>query len=402
MTREAVRPSLRRAPVLARRAWTRLGDLVGRVEVLPPTGPVSARREALCLTLIPFATFGLVCLLAWSDDVLYQPGCRSVGNFLASLFYQPAVGSACQSVPFLSDVPMVVMSFCCPFAFVTYKLLRRRLAGLSPALESTGLLGRQDPDDFVPSGILRLQRAIDLTPPKRLALFSVSAVMVTWLYSRNLAAGHVFTSLEHADPNGTTNAVALRDGWWANYHHHMLLAAVCVFLGTIGVYYAWRAGWLYVRLGSVLYVTRKAPADKLPVSYVPRWKDRSYGWSPVTGVLMLIYLSTVSLAISMVAVFDMLRNQMWTLVVAVIFTLIGVLSNTVMILTSFFRMVGVHKSVEERLRSALVAKDSTMTSQEYVIAASELTVWRRIPVASFSGSIIKILPGLYALFQFSR
>jgi hypothetical protein len=44
----------------------------------------------------------------------------------------------------------------------------------------------------------------------------------------------------------------------------------------------------------------------------------------------------------------------------------------------------------------------TMTSPEYVIAASELITWRRIPVASFSGSAIKVLPGLYALFQFAR
>jgi hypothetical protein len=390
---------------VARKARPPVGRLVNAVRkpaFLAPTGPVSVRREMLCLTLIPLATFGLVCLLTWSAGVAYRPSCHSAANFLASIFFQPTVGSTCQSVPFLSDVPTIMLSFCCPFALVAYKLLRRRLASLQAALVSTGLLTGQGSQDTISTVIHRLERAIDLTPARRLALFAASAAMVTWLYWRNLEAGHLFTTLESADPSHTTNAAQLRDNWWANYHHHFFLAVVCVFLGTVGVYFAWRAGWLYVRLGVVLYATRKSSADQLPTSYVPRWRDRSYGWSPVTGVLMLIYLSTVSLAISMVAVFDMLRNETWTLVIAVIFTLIGVLSNTVMILTSFFRMVGMHKAVEERLRATLVANDSGLSSEEYVVAASELTVWRRIPVASFSGSIIKILPGLYALFQFVR
>jgi hypothetical protein len=386
----------------ARQPAGRLVTAVRKPAILSPTGPVSVRREVLCLVLIPSATVGLVCLLAWSSGVAYHPGCHSTANFLASLFYQPTIGSTCQSVPFLSDVPAIMLSFCCPFALVTYKLLRRRLAALQGALVRTGLLREQGSQDTISAGILRLERSIDLTPPRRLALSAVSAAMVTWLYWRNLKAGHLFNTLETPGPNGTTNAAQLRDSWWANYHHHFFLAVVCILIGSVGVYYAWRAGWLYVRLGAVLYATRKSSADGLPVSYVPRWRDRSYGWSPVTGVLMLIYLSTVSLAIAMVAIFDILRNETWTLVIAVIFALIGVLSNTVMILTSFFRMVGMHESVEKRLRATLVARDSGLTSEEYVIAASELTVWRSIPVASFSGSIIKILPGLYALFQFSR
>jgi hypothetical protein len=88
------------------------------------------------------------------------------------------------------------------------------------------------------------------------------------------------------------------------------------------------------------------------------------------------------------------------------FMMLGIASNTTIILTSFYRMVAAHRAVERRLRKdlseGLTRRSDPMTSPEYVIAASELTTWRKIPVASFSGSAIKVLPGLYALFQFAR
>ena len=389
------------------RSYRQVAATLRRLDFLAADRPVSGKQELLWLALIPTLTFVAVFLFAALAGVAYRPGCNSATNFIANLTFQAEVPSTCRSVPFISDIPMIILSFTSPFALVTYRLLRRRLASLVEALGKTGLLDPENaPTKKFTDGIRGLERAVDLTPFRRIAVFAVSMAMVTWLYSRDLVDGHLFNTLESTVGDVGINADHLRETWWANYHHHPLLAALCIFLGSIGVTYALRSGWLFVRLGIVLFVTLNAPSDTLPVRYVPKWKDRSYGWSPVTGVLMLVYISTTSFAFSMVSVYDMLRNEPWTLWVCMFFMALGIASNTTLILMSFFRMVAAHRAVERRLRmevsDGLSHGSETMTSPEYVIAASELITWRRIPVASFSGSAIKVLPGLYALFQFAR
>jgi hypothetical protein len=376
-----------------------------RLRIPPVTGKVSGAREAVLLTVVPILTFGFVYAIANVSGVAYSPGCNSVSNFVRNLLFQPIKPSTCHSVPFLSDIPTVILSFTCPFALVGYRLLRRRLTSIVAALTATGLLRTQSAATSIGDVIGRVERTVDLTPARRLLFFLVSVVLVTWLYSRNLANGHLFNTLGD-QPNHTSIAAGLRATWWANYHYHPVLAVVCILLGSLGVTYALRAGWLYLSVGAALYATRTSSIERLPVEFVPRWRDRSYGWSPVTGVLMLIYVSTINLAMSMVSVFDMLRNETWTLLVAVLFAVIGVVSNMLIILMSFIRMMSVHRTVENRLRNRLIRGMkpgwTVLTPGEYVVATSELASWRKVPVASFSGTVIRILPGLYALFQFTR
>ncbi|SDM16856.1 hypothetical protein SAMN04488074_117131 [Lentzea albidocapillata subsp. violacea] len=300
---------------------------------------------------------------------------------------------------------MIILSITSPFAFVAYRLLRRRLASLFNALKSTGLLlNSHESTSKISGGIERLERVVDLSPVRWIGIFSASVAMTTWLYWRNLREGDLFNTLATTAADGSTNTAQLRDSWWANYHHHPLLAALCVFIGSIGVMYALRAGWLYLRLGFVLWATRKTTPEDLPIHYVPRWQDKSYGWSPVTGVLMLVYVSTINFGISMVSVFDMLRNEKWTLAVAGAFTLLGIVSNLTIIWTSIHRILAAHSAVGVRLRKELSDRTAppTLTPEEAFFARQELATWRRIPVASFVGSAIKILPGLYALVQFAR
>jgi hypothetical protein len=142
------------------------------------------------------------------------------------------------------------------------------------------------------------------------------------------------------------------------------------------------------------------------LSYVPTWRDKSYGWSPVTGALILIYFSTVSFAVSMVAVFDMLQNETWTLSVAIFFAALGIVSNLTIILSSFSRMLVAHRAVEkrlqERLSSGLQDDSKRINPEEFMVAAYDLSSWRPVPVSNFSGSVIKIVPGIYAFIQFLR
>jgi len=390
----STRPSLR---VHARRALSRL-------DFLSINSRVNPKHEAAMLLLIPLATFGFVCFATSLENVAFQPRCNSVSNFVASLLFQPPRPSTCQSVPFLSDIPTVILSFTSPFALVGYRLLRRRVAWMFEGVAATGLLKDQSSNPDLRNRVSHIERSVDMTAWSRFALFAVCCAMTTWLYWRNLVDGNLFKTLQTIYPDGTTNAAALRASWWANFHSHPVLAFICVFIGSVGVYYALRAGWLYARLGLFLFATRKVDPRTLPLNYVPQWRDKSYGWGPVTGALTLIYFSTVNFAMSMASVYDMLRSETWTLYVATFFALLGVIANLVIILLSLARIVAAHQAVEERLRARLTAIAESGSSDAadgwFVAAASDLASWRRVPTSSASSGIIKVLPGLYALFQF--
>lgn len=374
-----------------------------RIDILSENRPVSGVQEALLLIVIPLITFAAVYILTSLDGVGYRPGCNSASNFFDNLLFRPGKLSTCQSVPFISDVPTVILSLTCPFAMVAYRLLRRRITWIVPALCETGLVQQPALKDELTKEVDRLESAVDLTLQKRLVLFVVTAAMVTWLYARNLVYGHLFSILA-TSRKGVSNEAKLRSSWWANYHHHLFLAALCIFIGTVGVYYAFRAGWLYLKLGAMLMKKRKSTPSGLHFDYVPRWKDKSYGWSPVTGALFVIYISTVNFAVSMVAVFDMLQSRQWTIGVAAFFAALGIVADLVIVLSSFFMMLGAHDGVQRRLRDSLVKGIKQGPGQadqlEYTIAAQDLSSWRTIPVASISATTLKVIPGIYAFIQF--
>jgi hypothetical protein len=273
-----------------------------------------------------------------------------------------------------------------------------------PAVAETGLVSQPSLKRELSQEVDLLVSAVDLNLRSRLILLVVTVAMTTWLYARNLSHGHLFTLLARSR-NGASNEAALRASWWANYHFHPLLAVLCISIGSMGVYYALRTGWLNFRLAAVLVANRRARVGAAGFDYVARWKDQSYGWSPVTGALFLIYMTTVNFAASMVAVWDMLQNTAWTIVVAAFFVSLGIICDLAIIVSSFVMLLRVHEAVRKRLRDSLAQGlengSGNLKPTEYAIAASDLTTWRRIPVSSLSGTAVKVVPGAYAFVQFA-
>jgi hypothetical protein len=400
-----------RVTQLLRAQWVRVVAVAQRIKrrssrFLPAATDANGRSEAISLTFVPILTFLFVFAVASISGVGHIPNCNSVSNFVGSLLFQPIRPSTCHAVPFLSDIPTVILSFTCPFALMGYRLLRRRLTGVISALIDTGLIRPQSSSTRITGLVRSLQRTVDPAPWRRLTFFVVSLGLVTWLYWRNLVDGHLFDILASGGPGSPNSAAGLRLTWWANYHFHPVLAVICILLGTVGVTYAVRTGILYFTLGLALWTTHKMSIQNLSVQYIPRWRDRNYGWSPVTGILMLVYVSTINLAMSMVSVFDMLQNTTSTFVTALTFALIGLASNMLIIGASLYQMMSVHQEVQNRLRKRLIRGKTNgwtpMTPEEYVVAANELSSWRRLPMGTFVGNIVRILPGLYALFQFAK
>src|SRR5690348_7196433 len=61
--------------------------LVRRLDVLSATGPVSGKREAILLVVIPLLTFCTVLAVTSLYGVGYSPGCNSARNFVKNLFF---------------------------------------------------------------------------------------------------------------------------------------------------------------------------------------------------------------------------------------------------------------------------------------------------------------------------
>jgi hypothetical protein len=394
-----IKGSLVRAGKRLDQVWS---GFVRRLNILSMDRPVKTVNEVLLLTVAPMLTMGLVCAATSVVGETYQTGCNSFSNFLDDLLLRSQKPSTCVAIPFLSDVPTILLSITCPFAMVAYHLVRRRLNWLIPAVSGTGLVNSELAAELA-KGVHKMERTVDLNRPRKVTFFLITTAMTIWLYWRYLNYGKLFTILANGR-FGPLSESALRAGWWANYHYHPFLAAVCIFIGSVGIYYALRAGWLYLMLGQILITSRKSKMTTPEFNYVPQWRDRSYGWSPVTGGLFLIYVSTINFVLSMIAVFDMLQGREWTIGVAAFFAALGVVSNIIIVVVPLIRIVAAHRAVGGRLRNQLIQESANVAPSAniltYTVAASDLAVWRRIPVASLSGSALKIIPGLYAFIAF--
>lgn len=381
--------------------------VLDHIDVLSMTGNINGKRETAQILLIPLGTFAALFALASSASVAQRSGCNVATNFAYILFLQPKSPYHCGALPFLSDIPMVLLSFTCPFAFVLYRLVRRRLASIPTALAATGLLQDSALQAAASQAVQRLEESIDHSRSWRVSLFTLSVCIATWLYLRDLSDGHLFNLLAQVRADGSRSARSLRVQWWANYHYHPLLAIICIFIGSVGVYYAVQSGLLFLRIGLILIASRGSAVRNLQISYVPTWRDRSYGWSPFTGALYLIYLAAINFAVSMVAIYDIVENKTWTIGIEVFFVSLGIAADLSLILGAFVRMLAAHRGVAERLRAELVGVASGIVTSprsatEQVVAAADLAAWRRFPVANFGLSLLKIVPGVLGLVEFVR
>ncbi|MBL7258773.1 hypothetical protein [Paractinoplanes lichenicola] len=405
---------------------TSVGDRMGALgrAVLPLRG---SRRGLDNVRLVGWTLSGFVLtvLVTSAFDVAREPGCQGFRVFLRSLLLRQGEPPNCDSVPFLVDIPTVILSLTSPFAVIGYLTILRRLEGLVPELQRTGLL----PDDRVTAGAdeTMQQWLLRLLPRgwKGWLLFAVSAAMTIWLYSRNLQSGGIFEALA----NPAAPEAVLRERWWADYRDNPLLAVWCVFVGTVGVHFALASAWMYALVGQRLLSRRKRNLLDFRVRYVPRWRDKSFGWAPATSLIMLSYATAINFAISMIAVFDMLQGGV-NRVVAAGFATLGVCTDLALIVLTLRMIVKAHHGVRADVR-AFVAhavrvaeirrgqrdrrRRGTFAAPhhrvDYVVAEPEVDVilaardaesWPPLPIANLAVGIVKVAPGIYAIIQLSR
>ncbi|WP_329000881.1 hypothetical protein OHA18_41430 [Kribbella sp. NBC_00709] len=357
-------------------------------------------------------------ILTGAYSVAREDGCQGFRVFLASLFLRQGEPTNCLSVPFLVDIPTVLLSLTAPFAAISYLVIIRRLETLIQDLQRTGLAPK---DSASTAGRRSIAEALDRYIPRgwqSALIFAISVMMTIWLYSRNLESGGIFQALANpAAPEAT-----LRDRWWANYHHHVILAIYCVGVGAIGVHFTLTSAWLYGLVGRYFVSARNEP--RFHARYVPRWRDRSFGWAPAIGLIMLSYATTINFAISMIAVFDMLQTGSLNRTVAGVFAVIGVITDLTFVIMTLRAVIQSHKRVRaevqqfvtERISHAeLRRRQSSRSSKgqaprggiagsdvDVVLAARDAENWPLLPISNPAVGLLKIAPGLYAIFQLIR
>lgn len=392
--------------------------------LLPIKGS-SRRLDNVRLALWPLTTFASTVILTGAYGVAREDGCQGLRIFLGSLLLRHGEPANCQSVPFLVDIPTVFLSFTAPFAAISYMVIVRRLESLVPDLQRTGLA----PTDVASEDSRkRLAQALDRYIPRgwrSLLIFALSLAMTTWLYTRNLESGGIFQAL--ANPAASEDA--LRDRWWADYRDNGLLAVYCILVGAVGVHFTLTSAWLYALAGRYFMSSRRRNELGFRVLYVPRWRDRSFGWSPATGLAMLSYSTTINFAVSMIAVFDMLQTGSLNRTVAGVFAVCGVITDLTFIVLTLRVVIHSHKRVRAEVRQFVAERVAQVesssrrslpgrrrarrlrsrrppnvvgTEADIVMAARDAESWPFLPISNPALGFLKVAPGLYAIFQLTR
>ncbi|WP_157739825.1 hypothetical protein [Micromonospora narathiwatensis] len=395
------------------------------IDAILPTRGSKRGLDNVRLAAWPLLVFALTMALTAAFGVARESGCQGFRAFLGSLLLRQGEPPNCRSVAFLVDIPTVILSLTAPFAAIAYLTILRRLESLVPDLQRTGLLP-DDADTAAKYQVLR-QWLHQLLPRgwKSCVLFAVSAMMTVWLYTRNLESGGIFQAL--ASP--AVPEEMLRDHWWADYRQHPVLAVHCILVGTIGVHYALASAWLYALVGRHLLSRSRRKSLAFRVRYVPRWRDRSFGWSPAIALIMLSYASTINFAISMIAVFDMLQTGSFNRTVAGAFATLGVLTDLTLVILTLNDVGKVHQGVRSSVRKSVArGLDKAEASREQrtrqrrpirngrsrshsvatrrevniILAARDLDSWPALPISNLPLGLLKVAPGVYAIIQLTR
>lgn len=384
--------------------------------------PIKGSNEKHFTTMLvawPILGFLMTTLLTALFGVAREPACQGWRVFVAQLVLRQRFSTQCTSVPFLVDIPTVLLSFTAPFAAIGYLVILQRLAYLIPALEESRLIRRGAESHRINSAVAEVVERTAFRKWRSWLLFVVSYALTVWLYSRNIQSGGIFEALS----SSTVSAADLRSRWWANYNSNVLLAVWCITVGAIGVHFSIASSWLYIKVSWIAIRANRRRRFEISPEYVPGWLDRSYGWSPITALAGIVYASAVNFAISMIAVFDMLHSGSTNLAVAVGVGSFGLASDLSISLIIILVVAGAHRNVRESTVAVLRAPrrarrrraSSPVANQARVLrrlpnlgaagidaVTEDLRRWPVLPIASPALGVLKIAPGLYALYQFTR
>jgi hypothetical protein len=342
---------LRRVRRSAARLLTGLGRLLDEYpERVTPRGKAG---QLVFICGVPAVIMTLVWAACVAAGLATAPGCDP-GTLLHVVV--PAVGDSateCRTLPLTADLPSVALGFTSTLAMTLYLTLVSRLSRLKDDLVDSGLLR----SETVRRGELARRLAgletgirIGRGAKSLLALASVggSAGLYLWAYD----GGRAFTDLSGLS-TAHPSAESVRGSWWANYAENPMMAAVWIAIGSIGLYFAAKQGYIYQRLLAFSWGVRRL----WDFQYVSRARDDDFGWKPVGRIVTMVYLGFLNFTVSLTAAAYLLRGESgdWKNPFVALVALVGIWANAGILLALLTMMIRSHRATVERERLAVAA-----------------------------------------------
>lgn len=348
--------------------------------------------QAFFIPLVPIGVMSLVFAACGIAGVAKAPGC-SLGTLLhLALPRFREAGTECESLPLIADLPSVALGFTSTLAMTIYLTLVKRLSQLKADLVESGLVDREE----LASGELSerleiLERKIHLGRAAKFLLALVSVAGSLGLYLWSYDGGRAFADLAMVSESRPTEFV-VQHSWWANYLERPALAAVWIAIGSIGIYFAVKQGYIYHCLVS----SSVKSAKFWKFQYVSRARDDDFGWKPVGRVISMVYLGFLNFTISLTAAAYLLRGESgdWKNPVVGVVALVGIWANLGVLFSLLYVMIRSHRKTVARERQEVSEKLKKIEQVQRTDACADLELHGNLQIR---GSILYEAPRWYPL-----
>ncbi|NNN34341.1 hypothetical protein HLK59_29050 [Streptomyces sp. S3(2020)] len=359
-------------------AWRRVRSGTGRSasflgrlldEYPAKVTPAGKAGQALFICAVPLGIMFFVWAACSYYGVATAPHC-SPGTLLHLAI--PAARddlTACRILPLAADLPSVALGFTSSLAVSIYLTLIARLSRLKGDIVESGLVNASDfTAGALADRLSGLESGIRLGRSAKAGLAALSVGGSAGLYLWAYRGGRSFTDLATVSAS-RPSAESIRTSWWANYHERPLLAAVWIVIGSLGLYFAAKQGYIYQRLLSFSWAARKA----WNFQYVCRARDDDFGWKPVGRIITMVYLGFLNFTISLTAAAYLLRGESgdWKNPVVAVVALLGIWANAGILVALLTVMIRNHRAVVARERLAVAAEIGRLQREEAGVGALE-------------------------------
>lgn len=337
--------------------WRRVGSRAGRSvsflgrvldEYPEKVTPAGKLGQFLFICAVPLGIMTLVWAACNYYGVATAPHC-SPGTLLHLAI--PAARddlTACRVLPLAADLPSVALGFTSSLAMSIYLTLIARLSRLKDDIVESGLVNASDfADGDLATRLSELERTIRLGRSAKVGLAALSVAGSAGLYLWAYRGGRAFADLAIVSTSRPSTE-SIRASWWAHYDERPLLAAAWIAIGSLGLYFATKQGYIYQRLLSFSWGARKA----WNFQYVSRARDDDFGWKPVGRIITMVYLGFLNFTVSLTAAAYLLRGESgdWKNPVVAFVALLGIWANAGILIALLTVMIKNHRKVVARER----------------------------------------------------
>ncbi|MFF0449584.1 hypothetical protein ACFYT4_24755 [Streptomyces sp. NPDC004609] len=355
--------------------------------------PSGKAGQILFLCGVPLVIMALVRVACEIEKMATAPGCGPLT--LLHLAFPAARDDVtdCRALPLTADLPSVALGFTSTLAMAIYLVLIARLSRLKDETVASGLVRESDfRTGDLAERLTKLDEGIRLGRAMKTALAAASIAGSVGLYLWAYRGGRAFADLaavSAADPS----VQSVRASWWANYTERPLLAAVWILIGSIGLYFATKQGYVYQRLLAFSWASRKAWAFQ----YVGRDRDDDFGWKPVGRIITMVYLGFLNFTVSLTAAAYLLRGESgdWKNPVVGLVALIGIWANAGILVALLTVMIKSHRSIVERRRAEVAAEIVRLNESGGPSGPAER--YARLNYLSGQGTLLHETPRWYPL-----